>query len=186
MGGCAGCRMGICYTGEIKRQAKNVKYTTELPVSIPYSDRRYNPSTVKPRRVCEIFSLTSHTVGRSYSGRGKYLQNCNSVVFMSNRTWVEPQHGLLVSSGPHQNFVEIQDDFSDLEEKVLELTADQEKAKRIAKNSVDTFRDRHLTPAAQVCYWRKLIRSWATVSFVPEKYQPGTRKQRGISFETFA
>ena len=129
--------------------------------------------------------LTPHTIGRSYSGRGKYLQNCNSVVFMSNRTWVEPQHSLLIASGPNQNFVEVQDDFSDLEKEITELVRDQDKAKRIAKNSVDTFRDRNLTPAAQVCYWRKLIRSWAKVSFVPERYEPGTRKLRGVSFETY-
>jgi len=104
---------------------------------------------------------------------------------MSNRTWIEPQHDLLISSGSSQNFVEIRDDFSDLEDKIFDLITDQEKAKRIAKNSVETFRDRHLTPAAQVCYWRKLIRSWATVSFVPEKYEPGTRKLRGVSYETF-
>lgn len=123
--------------------------------------------------------------GISYSGRGKYLQNCNSVVFMGKRTWIEPQHNLLVASGPKQNFVEIQDDFSDLEEKVLDLVEDQEKAKRIAQNSIDTFRDRHLTPAAQVCYWRQLIRGWATVSFTPERWEPGGRKMRGVSFETF-
>ena len=105
---------------------------------------------------------------------------------MSNRTWVEPQHNLLISSGPNQNFVEIQDDFSDLEEKVLDLVRDQEKAKRIARNSIDTFRDRHLTPAAQVCYWRKLITSWSAVSFVPEKYEPDSWKLRGVPFETFS
>jgi hypothetical protein len=98
---------------------------------------------------------------------------------------------LLISSGPDQNFVEVQDNFSDLEHVVLSLLADQAKAERIAKNSVSIFRDRYLTPAAQACYWRVLIRAWADVSFVPEVWEVdgavvGGRKIRGTPFESFA
>ena len=128
--------------------------------------------------------------GRSYSGRLKYLQNCDSVLMTHSRTWIEPHHHLLVSSGPDQNFVEVQDNFSDLEHAVLSLLADQAKAERIAKNGVATFRDRYLTPAAQACYLRALVRAWADVSFVPEEWvadgaEAGRRKMRGIPFESF-
>jgi len=87
---------------------------------------------------------------------------------MRKRNWIEPHHSLLVSAGPDQNFVEVKEDFSNLESNILELLDDPEKSQRIAQNSVDTFRDRFLTPAAQACYWRQLILGWAEVSFVPE------------------
>lgn len=45
-------------------------------------------------------------------------------------------------------------------------------ARRIADNSVETFRERYLTPAAEACYWRKLIKAWRAVSFEPELYEP--------------
>lgn len=108
---------------------------------------------------------------------------------MTKRTWVEPYHALLVVSGPEQNFVEVEKNFSDLEEKVLELVKDQNKAGRIAENGVTTFRNKHLTPAAQVCYWRKMIKRWAEVSFEPEQSEDSpegtTKKMRGTPFETF-
>ena len=137
----------------------------------------------------EMVTDTS-TVGHSYSGRGKYLQNCNSVVIMHKRSWIEPHHSLLVASGPKQNFIEVEDDFSDLEEKVLEMIAEPGRARSIAMNGVETFRDRYLTPAAQACYWRKMMRGWAQVSFVPAAWEiepeSGTRRTRGVPFETFA
>ena len=54
-----------------------------------------------------------------------------------------------------------------------------EEGKRIANNSVRTFRERYLTPAAEACYWRKLIKGWSEVSFEPE------RKARGMRVENF-
>lgn len=107
---------------------------------------------------------------------------------MHKRSWVEPHHALLVSSGPDQNFVEVEKDFSDLEEKVNELLKDQRKAQRIAQKGVEVFRDRYLTPAAQACYWREMIRGWASISFEPERWEDGSkgnRRPRGTPFETF-
>lgn len=135
------------------------------------------------------YQFVLQTEGHSYSGRGKYLQNCNSVVIIPKRTWIEPHHSLLIASGPQQNFVEIEEDFSDLEEKVEFLLEHPEEAYRIAQNGIMTFRDQALTPAAQVCYWRQLIRGWAEVSFAPELWEivsgSTSKKTRGIPFETF-
>lgn len=105
---------------------------------------------------------------------------------MHKREWIEPYHGLLIPSGPEQNYVEVERDFSDLESKMLELLADPTRA------SANVFRDRFLSPAAQACYWRRMIESWATVSFVPEGWEvvrtkgKETRKLRGVPFESFA
>lgn len=106
---------------------------------------------------------------------------------MHKPKWFEPHQHLYVSSGPQQNVVEVERDFSDLEEKIEELLKDPERARAIAKNSVATFRDRYLTPAAQACYWRQLLVSWAEVSFTPEAWETvrGRKRLRGVAFESF-
>lgn len=134
------------------------------------------------------YQFLIQTEGHSYSGRGKYLQNCNSVVVIPKRNWIEPHHSLLVSEGPQQNFVEVEEDFSDLEEKISYLLANPELAKQIAANGVTTFRDRVLTSAAQNCYWRELMTAWAEISFEPKKWDivsGSERRTRGVPFETF-
>ena len=82
------------------------------------------------------------TEGRSYSGGGKYLQNCNLVVIMAKRNRMEPHHTLLSSSSPHHNFVEVEEDFTDLEAKVEFLLDHPEEAVRIAQDGVAVYRDR--------------------------------------------
>ncbi|KAH8692488.1 glycosyl transferase family 90-domain-containing protein [Phaeosphaeriaceae sp. PMI808] len=134
------------------------------------------------------YQFLIHTEGRSYSGRGKYLLNCGSVVIRHKAEWVEPHSHLFMLSGPHQNVVEVERDFSDLKEKVGRLLRDPQRAQAIANNSINTFRDRYLTPAAEACYWRQLFLSWADVSFQPDPWlvhENGRRKMRGIPFETF-
>ena len=100
---------------------------------------------------------------------------------------LESHHPLLISSGPSQNIVEVSSDFSNLEEKVLFLLQNLEKAESIAKNNIEKFKNRYLTPAAQACYWRRMFRSWAEVSFTPEAWEirDGVRKMRGVPFESF-
>lgn len=109
--------------------------------------------------------------GVSYSGRGKYLQNCNSVVIMHTRRWIENYDHLLVPAGPQQNYVQVERDFSDLPPKMDYLLGHPGEAERIANNSVTAFRDRYLTPAAQACYWREMFHAWSEVSFVPELWE---------------
>jgi hypothetical protein len=124
--------------------------------------------------------------GQSWSGRGKYLLNCNSVLITPEREWVEPHYHLFVNSGPEQNVVEVARDFSDLETKVQELLDDAERSRRIAQNSIKVFRDRYLTPAAQACYWRRLFQAWAEVSPELDAWHivDGKKRLRGVPFET--
>ncbi|KAJ4358143.1 uncharacterized protein N0V89_002722 [Didymosphaeria variabile] len=133
------------------------------------------------------YQYLMHTEGRSYSGRGKYLLNCGSVVIMHKSEWIEPQQDVYVKSGADQNIVEVERDFSDLDGKIQQLLKDPKLARSIAKNSQKTFRNRYLTPAAQACYWRKLFRAWEEVSFRPEPFETvnGRARLRGIPFETF-
>jgi hypothetical protein len=128
-----------------------------------------------------------NTAGNSYSGRLKFIQNCRSVIFMHDIQWFTHHTHLMKDSGPDQNFVQIKRDFSDLEQQVLALEKDNEKAKRIADNNANTLRERYLTPAAEVCYWRRLFRSWADISFEPEfwKTEGGKRVWRGVPIESY-
>lgn len=73
-----------------------------------------------------------------------------------------------------------------------DLLSHPEKAKRIADNSVQTFRERYLTQASEACYWRALVKAWKEVSFEPLLYngvevgETRKRKQkRGVRYETF-
>ena len=59
-----------------------------------------------------------HTEGYTYSGRLKYLQLCNSAPVVHKLRYMEHHHGLMRSSGPDQNFIEVEKDWSDLDEKV--------------------------------------------------------------------
>ncbi|KAL2866483.1 DUF821 domain protein [Aspergillus lucknowensis] len=134
------------------------------------------------------YMFLAHTEGRSFSGRGKYLLNCRSVVISHELVWLEAHHGALIASGPEANYVEVARDFSDLERKIEHLIDNPETAERIADNAVRTFRDRYLTPAAESCYWRYLIRKYAaSCEFEPVLYEVrrGERVARGVHFESW-
>lgn len=133
---------------------------------------------------CE-YKYLMHTEGTSNSGRLKYLQNCRSVVVAHKLEWVQHHHHLMVSSGPEQNFVEVDRSYKDLEAKINDLKLQDGEAEAIADRSVKVFRERYLTPAAETCYWRKLIRGWATVSFQPEFYNSTDGSWRGLPVESF-
>ncbi|KAJ5227218.1 CAZyme family GT90 [Penicillium citrinum] len=137
---------------------------------------------------CE-YKYIAQTEGNTYSGRLKYLQMCRSVVVSHKLNWIQHHYHLLRSSGSEQNFVEVERDWSDLEEKMLWLESHDADARRIADNNVKVFRERYLTQSAEVCYWRRLIREWAAASnFEPEFYkkdESGNQVWRGLSFESF-
>jgi hypothetical protein len=135
------------------------------------------------------YMFIAHAEGRSYSGSLKYRQVCRFVVISHKLQWVQHHHYLLVSNGTQQNFVEVERDFSDLEQRMEWLLSHPDEARRIADNSVRTFRERYLTPAAEACYWRALIRAWGSISFKSELYElhgEGGRRQRGVRFESYA
>jgi hypothetical protein len=133
------------------------------------------------------YKFVAHTEGVSYSARLQNLQNCQSVVVAHKLKWIQHHHHLMISSGPEQNFVEVAEDFTGLDEAMEMLIDDDDMAERIAYNNVKMFREHYLTPAAETCYWRKLIRGWATVSFEPEFYKEvdGEMKWRGLPVESF-
>ncbi|KAH7389054.1 glycosyl transferase family 90-domain-containing protein [Cadophora sp. MPI-SDFR-AT-0126] len=140
-----------------------------------------------------MYKFVAHTEGVSYSARLQNLQNCRSVIVAHKLSWLQHHHHLMVSSGPNQNFVEVAKDFSDLDKTMEGLLSGEGgggnlKAERIAENNVRTFRERYLTPAAEACYWRQLIRGWATVSFEPNFFKESTGQKeqwRGVPIESY-
>ncbi|KAJ5384299.1 CAZyme family GT90 [Penicillium concentricum] len=136
---------------------------------------------------CE-YQYVAQTEGNTYSGRLKYLQSCRSVVVSHELEWVQHYYHLMKSSGPEQNFVQVRRDWSDLERQMQHLLSHDDEARRIADNSIRTFRERYLSPAAEVCYWRRLMREWKSIiDFEPEffKMVDGKKVWRGISVESF-
>jgi hypothetical protein len=117
------------------------------------------------------YAFLVHTEGRSWSGRLKYLLNCDSVTMIHDREWTAHYYSLLIPDGPKQNFVPVKRDFSDLKKKVQFYLGNQYEAQRVADNAVATFRDRYLTLAAETCYWRRLIHGWSEVAYEPEIYE---------------
>lgn len=132
------------------------------------------------------YKFVGHVEGNSYSGRLKYLQNCRSVIVAHKLDWIQHYQPLMRSSGSEQNYVQVQRDFSDLESTMNMLLTTPDKAITIADNSVATFRERYLTPAAETCYWRRLIRGWKEVTFEPQFWNQTTEQWRGVPWESFA
>lgn len=81
--------------------------------------------------------------------------------------------------------MEVERDFSDLPKRMDELLKNPAKAERIANNSVETFRERYLTPAAEACYWRALWEGWAEVSANVTRDVERPPVDGGLRYESF-
>jgi hypothetical protein len=160
-----------------------------------------DPPSLRPQKQA-MMTETDDSPGRSYSGSLKYRQLCRSVIVSHKLQWIQHYHYLFRNNGSNQNFVEVERDFHDLSDAMEDLLDHPEKAKRIADNSVQVFRERYLTQAAEACYWRRLIRRWKDVlGFEPTLYtgvDPGSaengkdgakrakrEQKRGVRYETF-
>lgn len=131
------------------------------------------------------YMFIGHVSGLSWSGQAKYVRNCHSVFVSHSLEWREIYDSALVYSGPEQNAVRVADDWSDLDATMKTLLANTTTAKTIADNAINMLRDRYLTPAAEACYWRKLIQGYASVSFDPELYEADNQTLRGVPYESF-
>ncbi|KAI1764162.1 glycosyl transferase family 90-domain-containing protein [Hypoxylon sp. FL1150] len=131
------------------------------------------------------YKYIMYVEGHAYSGSLRSQQNCRSVIIAPPLNWTTHYQHLMHNDGPDQNYVEVAKDFSNLAETIAWLEENPEIAERIADNSVRTFRDRYISQAAEVCYWRELIHGWAEVSEKPKiwEQEDGRWKRRGAPFE---
>ncbi len=127
------------------------------------------------------YKYAVHTEGTTWSGRLKYLLSCHSVVFIHHLSWYTHLYHLLIPSGPEQNYVQAENDWSDLPVKIEDLIDNPAKAEMIADNAAATFRDLYFTPAAQTCYWRKLFAIWRDITYEPEPFEEVTNKDGSVS-----
>ncbi|KAL1958399.1 hypothetical protein VTO42DRAFT_4500 [Malbranchea cinnamomea] len=130
------------------------------------------------------YMFIAHVEGRAFSSSLKYRQACRSVIVSHELQYIQHHHYLLQSSGPQQNFVQVSRDFSDLEPAIEDLLANPEKARRIADKSVEVFRERYLTQAAEACYWRYLFSEYARV-FNPAHPLGDCSERCGLRYESF-
>jgi hypothetical protein len=151
-----------------------------------------------------------HTEGIGYSGRLQFHQLCESVVLSPPLEWMQHTTHLIrpvfsstllgradTSRYPsayerkgwpreypveEANMVFVASDWSDLEETVRWLEDHQDVAAGIARRQRETYHGGgYLSPAAEVCYWRALLRGWSEVARpVGEKWD-----QPGMPFEEF-
>lgn len=147
-----------------------------------------------------LWQFLAHTEGNSWSGRLRNLVNCNSAILIHNPLqWMAHFYPVLKPDGPDQNYIPVKNDWSDLEETMDYYLAHPAEAERIAENNRRALRDRYMTPAAEACYIRRLIKEWATVQnykpqlFKPKKNEHGQEEtdkrkleMRGVSWERFA
>lgn len=81
------------------------------------------------------------------------------------------------------NIVFVAPDWSDLKDTIAWLEANPEIAAGIARNQRDLFvGGGYFSQAAEVCYWRALVRGWATVVKVDPKEWAGHEE---VSYESF-
>jgi len=143
----------------------------------------------------------AHTEGLSYSGRLKYLLLCESVIVSHDSAWMQHFHHQLVSWPPknknesawanvgESNIVVVDRNFSELSRVMDYLISNPEVAQKIVSNSVKTMRDKYLTPACLMCYWRALFRYW---DLMVQRDRINFGKQRwkderpGTAFESYA
>ena len=139
------------------------------------------------------YMFVIHTEGRSWSGRLKFLLNCDSLPIVHNLDWTAEFYHLLVPEGSDQNYIPVEKNFSNLEDRVKYYLDHPQQAQRIADNAVATFRSRYTSLAAESCYWRRMIRGWSEVAFEPEPFERANvtvsgkiieeDRLRGLSFE---
>ncbi|KAH8148510.1 uncharacterized protein LAJ45_07613 [Morchella importuna] len=156
----------------------------EVAKGKPWSDVAeldWKTNALKIEEFCK-YKFLIYTEGVTYSGRLRYFQHCRSIIITPRLAWRQYQSFLLQSSGPDQNYVEVAPDWSDLEEKVQYYLDHPIEAERIANNTVRLFRDWYLTPAGEVCYWRKLFQGWASAGGEVGELK---LEERGRSWESY-
>ncbi|KAF2503253.1 hypothetical protein BU16DRAFT_569124 [Lophium mytilinum] len=146
------------------------------------------------------YKYVIYAEGVTYSGRLHYHQACASVLLTPKFNWLQHTSHLiravnsssLLSSDSidysHANAVEVSSDWSDLEATVMYLRNHQEIARSIAQRQREVMTEQgHLSPAAETCYWRALIREWSKVAVASESDDGrGWGNVEGARWETFS
>ncbi|KAJ3047425.1 hypothetical protein HDU99_009497, partial [Rhizoclosmatium hyalinum] len=151
----------LTYSGEDWADIKELRWSCMKTPTSPECINLTDHKTITDH--CK-YKYLLQTEGHAYSGRLKYLLNCKSVVIADKLEWDQHFHHLLDydPASPQQNMVLVPSPFEENLPRVMkELLANPEKAKTIAENAWEDLRNRYLTPAANACYWRYLVKRYA-------------------------
>ncbi|KAK3937949.1 hypothetical protein QBC46DRAFT_318560 [Diplogelasinospora grovesii] len=160
------------------------------------------------------YKYAIHTEGITYSGRFQFLQMCNSVILTPPVAWLQHTTHLIwpvfssdLNPNPkwelsediqrawpkryepeEANIVFVAPDWSDLEATIAWLETHPAVAEGIAKRQRELFVGRgYLSPSAETCYWRALVRGWSkVVRTETEEEGKAGHDDMGIPWETFA
>lgn len=138
------------------------------------------------------YKYVLYTEGVTYSGRFQFLQMCESVLITPAISWMQHATHLVrpvfsnalkgMEGGwtasemvkrawpeswdvEEANAVFVKPDWSDLEDVIHWLEEHPREAEGIARRQRETFVDGgYFSPAAEMCYWRALIRGWSEVA----------------------
>ncbi|TVY14473.1 O-glucosyltransferase rumi-like protein [Lachnellula arida] len=162
-----------------------------------------------------------YTEGVTYSGRLPFHQACRSIILTPPPSYMmhtthqlrplfsstlpfSPSYNSQTAPPPHNprwpdsyspskaNIIFVEPDWSDLHQTIEWLRAHPEVAEGIANRQRESTVDKGLlSPAAEVCYWRSLVRGWSSVVEIEEgawgewEREGGTNGE-GMRFESFA
>ena len=121
------------------------------------------------------YAYVVNTEGRSWSSRLTHLLNCDSVPVIHDMDWTAHYYHLLDAG---VNYIPVRRDFSDLNKQMEYYLAHPRSSQRISDAARTTFRERYTSPAAEACYWRRLLKTWSSMAPRPERTP-------SISFEEF-
>ncbi|EPQ26707.1 uncharacterized protein PFL1_05686 [Pseudozyma flocculosa PF-1] len=144
--------------------------------------------------------------GVTYSGRLRYLQNCKVVIVTHEPRWIQHWTHLYNPdpNSPDQNIVFVPKYDGDqpgilthnekgeasydktwmrLPETMDDLLRNDDKARRIAENQWTFFRERYISPASAACYWRKLIKGYATTQLFTPVYHGNETSYEGFQLQ---
>jgi hypothetical protein len=159
------------------------------------------------------YKYVLHTEGITYSGRFQLHQLCASVLLAPPIAWMQHTTHLVrpvfsrdlpgkKSKKPwvledgvdkawpkrylaeEANMIFVSPDWSDLEDTIRWLEDNPEVAEEIAHRQRDLFvGGGYFSPAAEVCYWRAMIKGWSKVVQIDDT--DGWSKVEGIAWEEF-
>ncbi|KAL9087035.1 MAG: hypothetical protein Q9165_006863 [Trypethelium subeluteriae] len=132
------------------------------------------------------YQFILYTEGATYSGRMKYLQQCKSAMIMHTIHWITHSSHLLHWDGPEQNIIKVEDDWTDLEEKVQYYLSHPQEAEAVAERGYKLFAERYQTQAAISCYFRSLFDAWGAHQGYVVNLWDENGHMRGAPFESYA
>ncbi|KIH88132.1 hypothetical protein SPBR_07049 [Sporothrix brasiliensis 5110] len=161
-----------------------MQHTTHL-VKPVFSSHLLGAATTKPNSAKEKESprKEAHKFAHDVKSVGKKISRRSLSV--SNTAKTSSGHKSWPVSYPagEANIVFVAPDWSDLKDTVAWLEAHPEVAAGIARNQRDLFvGGGYFSPAAETCYWRALVRGWATVAKIDRKEWIGHEE---VSYESF-